>query len=568
MPSHSTTRRGHSARRQTVLAGITSLLCLCFTTGTTHAQAKPNPAPPATPKQATVETKGPSFDLIIRGGSVHDGKGIVTRQDIGITGARITALGDLNLAKGKQDLDASQLIIAPGFIDVHAHADRSARRRPRAENYLAMGVTSIVTGNCGRSELDLETHFRALEKNGISINYASLIGHGSVRSKVMGNARRAPTDEETLAMQALVRRAMQAGALGMSTGLIYVPGTYAETLELIELAKVVSEFDGIYASHMRNEAGKVLVAINEALRIGKTAKLAVHLSHLKASGKPNWGRGKTIVARLREARDAGQKVTGDQYAYTASSTSLDVLFPSASFEIGRKAFAARLENDPAFRQQMSKALHRTMERSGFGDLAYCQIATAPKHPELNGETIRSAAKIVLGKDDRRAQAEMAIRLIVDAKGSRVSMVYHKMCEEDVETIMKTPFIAVAADAGIRLRKTVSKPHPRGAGNNARVLGRYVRERKTLPLALAITKMTSLPAAVFGLPDRGTIRVGAFADLVIFDANTVIDGATYKDPLASPKGISQVIVNGVWVIRDGEHTGARPGQVLRKRSQAR
>lgn len=504
------------------------------------------------------------FDLTIRGGMVFDGSGQAgLRVDLGIKGARIIAIGKLREAMSKRNIDASGLVVAPGFIDAHAHADRSARQRPLAENYLLMGVTSVVTGNCGSSELDLAEHFGILEEQGISLNYASLYGHGSLRSRVMGTAERAPTAEELEEMKRLLRQAMADGAVGMSTGLIYVPGTYAETEELIELARVVSEFDGIYASHMRDEADQVLVAIDEALRIGEEAALAVHLSHLKASGKPNWGRGEQIIAMLEAARKAGRRVTGDQYAYTASSTSLDVLFPSSSLAIGRKAFASKLASDQVFRSEMREALHRTMDLQGFDDLSYCQIASAPGNTELNGLNIKQAAARLYAADGPEQQAETAIRLMVEADGRKVSMVYHKMSEEDVATIMRQPYVAVAADAGIIDYETDAKPHPRGAGNNVRVLGRYVRELAVLPLEIAIQKMTSLPAQTFQLEDRGEIRVQAFADICIFDPEKVLDRATYEDPLARPEGIRYVIVNGAVVIEDGQHQGNRPGMVLRR-----
>jgi N-acyl-D-amino-acid deacylase len=383
-----------------------------------------------------------------------------------------------------------------------------------------------------------------------------------VRSAVLGTANRAPTTEELDAMRALVRRAMEAGAVGMSTGLIYVPGTYAKTDELVALCEVVAEFGGVYASHMRNEAGQVLTAIDEALEIGRRAGVHVQLSHLKASGKPHWGRSAEIVEKLRAARAAGQRVTGDQYAYTASSTGLEVLFPSEALSVGRKEFARLLAEDATLRAEMDRALRRHAEESGFGDFAYAQIANAPEHEELSGARIDAAAEQVLGRRDLDAQIELIARLMIDAGGSRVQMVYHKMCEDDVERIMREPWVAVASDSGIRMHETASKPHPRGAGNNPRVLGHYVRERGVVPLALAIHKMTALPAGVFGLEDRGAIRTGAFADLVLFDPERVIDGATYEDPLAPPRGIACVIVNGEVVAQDGEHTGARPGMVLR------
>lgn len=509
------------------------------------------------------------YATVIRGASVLDGSGAPARNvDVAVDAAgRIAAIGDLADAPARSTIDANGLTLAPGFIDGHAHADTTAARRGRAGNFLLMGVTTLVTGNCGSSVEDLQAHFAEVRKNGISLNYASLVGHGTVRRAVLGTANRAPTDEELAAMRNLVAEAMQAGAVGMSTGLIYVPGTYAETDELVALSEVVAEHGGVYASHMRNEGGRVLDSIEEALEIGRRSGVHVHLSHLKASGKTNWGRGEEIVAALAAAREAGRKVTGDQYAYAASSTGLEVLFPTSALAIGRGAFCTKLDEDEDFRAEMEKSLGRSASDGvnggfgGFGDLHYAQIANAPGNRNLNGMRLDEAAQELYGKNDLEAQIDAAIDIMIASKGRRVQMVYHKMSEVDVERIMREPYIAVAADAGIRLHKSESRPHPRGAGNNPRVLGRYVRDRKVLPLSLAIKKMTSLPAEVFGLEDRGMIRVGAWADFVLFDPAKIADGATYDSPLEAPQGIHRVVVNGVTVVLDGEHTGARPGHVL-------
>jgi N-acyl-D-amino-acid deacylase len=357
---------------------------------------------------------------------------------------------------------------------------------------------------------------------------------------------------------------MQAGAMGLSTGLIYVPGTYAETAELIDLAKVVGQHGGLYATHMRNEGGRVLEAIDEALRIGAAAGIPVHLSHLKASGKRNWGRATAIIDKIKQARAAGRRVTGDQYAYTASSTGLDVLFPSDALSVGRPEFARRLTTDEGFRARMREALLRAMDRSGFGDFQHCQVSWAKHNEAVSGKNLQQVAAMFFGRTDRDAQADAAIKLFTDSRGeARVTMVYHKMSEPDVITIMREPFVGVACDAGIRTAQGASKPHPRGSGNNARVLGYFVRDRQALGLALAIHKMTGLPAAVFGLADRGQIRIGYHADLCVFDPATVKGLATYEDPHPAPAGIPLVLVNGVPVIEAGAHTGERPGQVLRR-----
>jgi len=505
------------------------------------------------------------LSLLFRGGMVVDGTGSPPRQaDVGIRGGRIVAIGQLTGVDASRIIDARGHVIAPGFIDAHAHADASATRHGKAENFLRMGVTTIVTGNCGSSASNLEAHFTQVAKAGISLNYGSLIGHGTVRRTVMGTAKRLPTAAELDRMKAAIDQAMRAGAQGMSTGLIYVPGTYAATEELVALSRIVARHGGVYASHMRNEEDQVIASIEEAILIGRNAGCRVHLSHLKASGRNNWGRGKHIVTRLEKARAEGLRVTGDQYAYTASSTSIDVLFPAEELQVTRGKFGLKLKQDSAFRARMEQELLKTMDRMGFGDLSYCRIAAAPNNTNLSGMTLDQVAQQRLGKKDRESQARITVDLYIESKGRRISMVYHKMDEGDVETIMRAPFVGVACDAGIRVRGT-ARPHPRGAGNNARVLSRYVRERKVIPLELAIRKMTGLPAEVFELKDRGVIRIGSWADLTVFHPDQIADKATYDAPYEAPTGIPWVVVNGVLVVDAHRHLGTRPGQVLRRRS---
>ncbi len=506
----------------------------------------------------------PAFDVILHGGTVIDGSGTPGRRaDVGIRDGRITAVGELRPADAARQVDCTGRVVAPGFVDLHAHVDAEIARKPTADNFVQMGVTSLITGNCGTSVRDLGLHFGRCERGGLGLNYGSLIGHGTVRTQVMGTANRAPTPEELARMEALVEKAMQDGAFGMSTGLIYVPGIYSETAELIALARIVARYGGLYASHQRSEGDEVLESIAEALRIGREAGLPVHLSHMKASGRPNWGRSAAILAALREARAAGMAVTGDQYAYDASSTSLDVLFPAEPLAIGRQEFAAKLRDDAAFRSEMHQALRRKMTSSGFGHLGWCRIASAPGHPELNGLTLDQAApRLCEGRADADAQAEAAIALFIAAAGGRVGMVYHGMAEADVRAFLQEDWIAVASDAGLRDPTSPDRPHPRGSGNNPRVLGRYVREQRVLSLELAIHKMTALPCAIFGIADRGTIRPGAFADLVVFDPATILDRATWHEPTLPPVGIDHVLVNGVAVVDAGVLTGARAGMVLR------
>jgi N-acyl-D-amino-acid deacylase len=513
-------------------------------------------------------TSPQSFDLVLRGVTLVDGAArTLTHGNLGIRDGRIAALGEFAVAAGTPVLELEGLHVAPGFIDVHTHVDSDIVREPLCQNFLRMGVTTLITGNCGSSVQDLAAHFARLEKGGIGLNYGSLVGHGTVRTAVLGSQNRAPDAAELQRMMDLVEAGMRAGAFGLSTGLIYVPGTYADRAEISALATVAGRYGGLYASHMRNEGNNVFEAIDEALAIGSAASVPVHISHIKCTGRPNHGRSAKVLAVLQKARAAGVRVTADQYAYDASSTGLDVLFPSAELEVGREKFAARLRDDREFRAKIHAALLAKMDEVGFGDFGYARIASAKTDAELNGLLIPEAAQKRMQRSDRDAQADMAIALYEASPRARVGMVYHTMAEQDVERFMREDWIAVASDAGIRAEVSVDRPHPRGSGNNPRVLGRYVRERGVTDLPTAIHKMTSLPASIFGLPDRGELRVGAFADLVVFDAAKILDHATFTEPLRLPEGIRMVFVNGQLAVNEGRLTGVRAGSVLR-RSTAR
>ncbi|MCR9245683.1 MAG: D-aminoacylase [bacterium] len=542
---------------QTPRAGIllTAIAVLMSTLAPSRAQSEPS-APAA-------------YDLVLRGGTLVDGKSRqLLRADLAIADGRIAAIGEVEAAPGTPVLHVTGLHVAPGFVDVHGHADASVARSPHCRNFLLMGVTTLITGNCGSSMSDLAKHYRRIEKGGIGLNYGSLVGHATARRAAMGSADRAPTDAELDEMRTLVRRGMAAGAFGLSTGLIYVPGTYAKTAEIAELAKVAAEFGGLYVSHMRNENSRMPKAIAEALAIGEAANCPVHISHIKCSGKKNHGRSTEMLDLLRAAKNRGVAVSADQYAYDASSTGLDVLFPTDELAVGRKEFAGRLTNDPEFRTKIQRAMLATMDRVGFGDFRYARISSARKNAKYNGMLIPDAAKAEFGGDSREQQIEMAMKLFIDAAPSRVQMVYHTMANEDVDNYMQQDWIAIASDAGIRSQNSTSRPHPRGAGNNPRVLARYVRELGILDLPTAVHKMSSLPASLFGITDRGVLRVGAFADLVVFDAEKVQDTATFKEPTNVPEGITHVFVNGRLAAHHGRLTGERAGVVLRFRgSQA-
>lgn len=506
----------------------------------------------------------PELDLLLRGGSLLDGSGASARSvDVGVRAGRVVAIGDLAQARAARELDCRDRVVAPGFLDVHAHVDADVVRHPGCDNFLLMGVTTLITGNCGGSVPDLAAHLGRLERGGIGVNYGSLVGLGTVRTAVLGTQNRTPDDGELAAMCALVDRGMRDGAFGVSTGLIYVPGTYATTVEIATLASVAARHGGLYASHMRNENDRIADSIREILRIGQLAAIPVHVSHIKCTGKPNWGRAAEVLGMLQAARANGAQITADQYVYDASSTGLDVLFPAADLAIGREEFGRRLKNDAAFRQRMKQELFATMDRVGFGDFRYARIASAANNKDLSGLALPEAAKLRFARDDRDAQAELAMDLMSAAGTKRVQMIYHTIGEADVAQFLAQDWIAVASDAGLRVELGEDKPHPRGFGNNPRVLGRYVREERVLSLATAVHKMTQVPARIFGIPGRGFVEVGACADLVVFDALVVADRATYQEPLLTPVGIDYVVVNGAVAVDHGKVNPRRSGAVLRR-----
>jgi len=499
------------------------------------------------------------FDLLIRNGKIIDGTGNPWFYgDVGIRKGRIVALGDLSGRKARRVLDASGLVVCPGFIDVHTHIERGILERPDAHNYVHDGVTTVVTGNCGSSRTDLEAFFRQLEKQGTSLNVASLIGHNSVRRAVMGDARRPPTPAELERMKALVEKGMRDGAVGFATGLIYVPGTYAETEEVVELARVAARYGGVYASHIRNEDHRVFDAIAEAVHIGKTAGLPVEISHFKITGKHSWGLASRLVETIENYRAQGLDVTVDQYPYPASSTSLDVLLPTWVFSGGRDSMALRLA-DSETRARIEAEMERMLEETGFDDYSYAVVARCPQHPEYAGKNLREVTEMRKLEPTLANQRTTILELV---HLGRVQMVYHKMSEEDVQTILRYPVAMVASDAGLPAFGE-GAPHPRNYGTNARVLGHYARDLKTLRLEEAVRKMTSLPARRFKLYDRGLLLPGMAADIVLFDEEEIIDRATFEKPHAYPAGIQYVLVNGVPVIENGRHTGARPGKALRR-----
>ena len=509
------------------------------------------------PGQSSSQSVSPSYDLVITNARVIDGSGNPWfRADIGIKDGRIVRIGRIGAIQGRQAIDAKGQILAPGFIDVHTHVE-SIYSLPAAENFIRMGVTSLVTGNCGSSTTDVGEFLGRIQAKPITVNLATLIAHGSVRRRVVGLDDRAPTAEEQKQMEALVEKGMQEGAVGLSTGLIYTPGTFAKTDEIIGLARVAARYGGLYATHMRNEGEKVADAIRESIKIGEQAGLPVEISHFKISSKKLWGQSPMTLGLVRDARARGLTVTVDQYAYTASSTSLESRLPSWLRAGGLEEAKKRLA-DNATREKVVSDMKDSLKRSGFKDFDYAVVASYDPDKSFNGKSIAEITKLVKKKSDVSSQIDQMIEMYL-AGGA--GMVYHGMSEDDVKRIMQEPFTMIASDSGVR-QNDESVPHPRGYGNNVRVLGHYVRELKLLSLEDAVRKMTSLPAQTFGFRDRGLIREGFAADIVIFDENTIVDRATYDQPHQFPVGISFVIVNGEVVLKDNALTAARPGTALR------
>jgi N-acyl-D-amino-acid deacylase len=525
------------------------------------------------------------LDLKITGGHVFDGTGTpAVRADVGITGESITAVGDLAREPAGQTLDASGLMVAPGFIDMHSHSDWRLFGNRRAESKIRQGVTTEVVGNCGFSPapvspefredmrgfalyvppgmdfswVSVEEFLRRYEEEGLALNVAQLIGHGTLRLAAMGFARRPPSAKELATMRSLMEAAMADGACGLSTGLIYAPGSYAETAEIVEIAKGAAAAGGFYASHIRGEGATLLDAVAEAIRVGREGGLPVQVSHIKAAGRAHWGRVGAALALIDGARAEGLDVMADVYPYTASSTTIRTLLPDWVLEGGIEAMLGRLR-DPATRGRIRADMAQGPVLARGLEWSDIMIASAPSHPEIEGLRLDEIARN-WGKDP----VEVAFDVIQSEKG-RGNIILFQLDEADLRRALVHPRVMIGSDGSSLATSgpmADGKPHPRSYGTFPRVLGRYARDERVLPLETAVHKMTGLPAARLGLGDRGVIRPGAKADIVAFSREGVRDLATYEDPHRYAAGISHVLVNGRTVIRDGEHTGSLPGRVLR------
>jgi len=507
---------------------------------------------------STLSLFGADYDWLFRNARIIDGTGNPWFYgDVAVKDGKIAAVGSLTNADAERIIDAAGRVLAPGFLDVHTHIEGAIEKVPCADNFVTNGVTTVVTGNCGSSKTDLASWFAELERMGIGLNVASLVGHNSVRDEVMGSEDRQATAEELEQMKAIVDKAMEAGAVGLSTGLIYVPGTYANTEEIIALAKVAARKGGIYATHMRDEGEHVIEAITEAIHVGREAEVPVEISHFKIDTKRLWGESRRTIALVEKARQEGIDVTVDQYPYDRSSTGLSVLLPSWALAGGGDKLKERL-HDAETRSRIATEMEEILKHRGFADYSFAMVAGFEPDPALEGKTI-SEINQARGRTKTLANEILTVMEILNQGGA--SMVYHSMSEEDVERIMRYPNTAVASDGGPRVFGK-GKPHPRSYGTNARVLAKFVREKKVLRLEDAIRKMTSLPARTFGFGDRGLLREGFAADLVLFDPATVQDKATFQNPHQYSDGFDLVLVNGVAVVEDGKITGRRPGRILR------
>lgn len=498
--------------------------------------------------------QNPEFDIWISGGHILDGSGNPWfTGDVGIRGDTIAYVGPSRAATARQRLDARGKTVTPGFIDTHSHGRRGVFEVPSAENQIRQGVTSIIEGPDGSSPLPIGDYLSRFSKVPATTNFGLLVGQGTIREKVIGLKDRPATPAELETMRELVRQAMRDGAFGISTGLFYVPGAFTPTEEIVALAKVAGEMGGIYTSHMRDEAAKIVDSVKELIRIGEEGNLPAQITHHKVMGGKNWGLSVETLRLVEEARGRGVDISIDQYPYTASSTGLAALLPKWALESGQKAFkerAAAPETRARMRVDIVKSLK---EDRGAGDLKNVVFAHCAGDATLSGKNLRD----LTGADDFEKAAEHVVRL---QEQGGCSCIYHAISEEDVERIMRYPGTMIASDGGIPVFGE-DVPHPRNYGTFARVLGRYVREKKVLTLEDAVRRMTSLPAMRFRIVDRGLLRPGMKADVAVFDAATVIDKAEFGNPHQYAEGFVHVIVNGTPVLIDGKMLPARPGRAL-------
>lgn len=495
------------------------------------------------------------IDIVLAGGQLYLGDGESPQQgDVAIRGDKIVAVGDFNSEHADYRIDCTGLVVCPGFIDLHNHSDDDvvSHATQLVANYLTQGCTTVVTGNCGSGPIDVDHYFDTIDRQGVGLNVAHLLPQGALRRAVIGLEEREATVHELRRMKQLVQRAMDDGAYGMSTGLIYVPSSYASTDELAELASVVGQAGGIYVSHIRNENVELLSAVDEALDIGQKAGLPVHISHFKSSGKDSWGLVRTAVQVIEQHRAAGRIVTADQYPYTASNTSLTAtLVPAWARSGGTAKLLERLE-DPQVAPKIFAAIDRKLIELDDGQRL--QLARFPSEPSWAGKRL-----LEIANQRQVSSREMALYII---RNGGASVVNHSINEADVRFVMQLPWVACASDGSGKLPGP-TVPHPRSYGTFSRRIGHYARDEKVTDLATAIRSCTGLPADILGLQDRGYLRVGLAADIAVFDAQRFSDQATFTDPHQHSTGLVHLLVNGRLAVNRGRLTGSLVGRALRK-----
>ena len=528
-----------------------------------------------------------SFDIIIKGGTVYDGSGgPPVRADVGIRANRIAAVGNLGSAAASTIVDAKGLAVAPGFINMLAHSESSLIVDPRSLSELKQGVTTQIFGELSMGPLNdemkrrlreqqgdlkyeiewttLAEYLTFLEKRGIPQNVASFIGAATIREYVIGLEDKAPTPAQLDQMRELVRREMEAGALGITTALIYPPAFFAKTEELIELCKVAAKYKGKYTTHMRSEGNQLIEAVQETIRISREAGLPAEIYHLKASGEANWPKMDQVIKMIEDARRQGVKISANMYTYPAGGTGLDASMPPWVFDGGREAAYKRLQ-DAAMRKKIADAIRTPTNEwenlyllAGSADRMLLASFKTEKLKPLTGKTLAEAARL-RGEDP----VETIMNLVLEDR-SRIGTIYFLMSEDNIKKQIRQPWVSFGSDAASIAPEgnfLKSAAHPRAYGNFARLLGKYVREEKVISLAEAVRRLSGLPATNLGLDHRGFLREGMFADVVVFDPQTIADRATFENPHQLAVGVKHVFVNGVQVLKDGEHTGAKPGKAL-------
>jgi len=492
-------------------------------------------------------------DVLIRGGTLIDGTGAARRRtDVGIKGERIAFVGDAAASRvtATKTIDATNLIVAPGFIDPHTHTqgDLSSPQRKANLAYLMQGVTTVITNNDGGGGIDIAKLFDTWTKQGIGTNAAVYIGQGSVRGAVLGMSAASPTATQMDSMKAIVGRAMDQGAIGMSTGLYYAPGSYSTTEEVIELAKIAAAKGGVYDSHIRDESSYtigLIGAVNETIRIGREAHLPVHISHIKALGTDVWGQSDTVIVLMKKARAAGVDITAGQYPYTASGTSLGAsLLPRWAEAGGRDSLRARV-NDPATRARLVKDMEDNLRRRNG---AHSLLISSTRDTSILGKRLDAIAAA-----RKKSPVEAALEIIVAGQDPGVAS--FNMNEKDIENFMKQDFIVTDSDG--------SDGHPRKYGTYPKLFHEYVNQKHVLTLERAVQRSSAQAANLLGIPNRGVIKPGAFADVIVFDNNTFADRSTYEQPTLTATGMRFVLVNGVLAIDGGTYTGATAGKALRR-----